>query len=334
MLVFGVLILVHELGHYIAARIFGVHIFEFAIGMGPKIFSKTSKKTGIAYSLRLFPIGGFVSMAGEDEESEEEGALCNKPVWQRMIITVSGAVMNLILGFILITAMVLSMNTLRSNVVLKFESLDYSYRAGLREGDEIIKINNRSTHIYGDLSYEILHKGDEPVDITVIRDGQKVVINDVEFPKTSEEGITFGVMDFYTEKIDKSFLNVAKYSFYQSVSSIKLVWDSLVDLISGKYGFEQVSGPIGTSAAIGQAARQSRISFFYLCGVIAMNLGIFNLIPFPALDGGRLAFQTVELIRRKPISANVEGYIHFAGIVLLMIFMVVVAFKDVFQFFA
>ncbi len=329
------LIFVHELGHYIAARSFNVSIKEFAIGMGPKIISKKSEKTGIVYSLRLFPIGGFVSMVGEDEASEDEGALINKPVWQRMIITAAGAAMNLVLGIILMAVMVMASDKLGSTEIVKFESEDASsYQSGLEVGDRVVKINDRSTHISYELLYEIMHQGSEPVDVTVIRDGERVLVEDVEFEKITEEGIVFGEIDFYVRAEEKTFANVLKHGFYQSTASIKLVWDSLVDFVSGKYGVDQVSGPVGVTTAIGNAAKQSTVSLLYLCGIITINLGMFNLIPIPALDGGRLLFQFIELIRRKPVKPEVEGYIHFIGIVILMLFMVFISFKDIVKLFA
>ncbi len=329
------LIFVHELGHYIAARSFNVSIKEFAIGMGPKLISRRSEKTGIVYSLRLLPIGGFVSMVGEDEASDDEGALINKPVWQRMIITAAGAAMNLVLGIILMAVMVMASDKLGSTEIVKFESEDASsYQSGLEVGDRVVKINDRSTHISYELLYEIMHQGSEPIDVTVIRDGERVLVEDVEFEKITEEGIVFGEIDFYVRAEEKSFANVIKHGFYQSTASIKLVWDSLIDFISGKYGVDQVSGPVGVTTAIGNAAKQSTVSLLYLCGIITINLGMFNLIPIPALDGGRLLFQLIELIRRKPVKPEIEGYIHFIGIVILMLFMVFVSFKDIIKLFA
>lgn len=327
--IFGVLILVHELGHYITARIFDVHINEFAIGMGPCIFSRTSKKTGIAYSLRLFPVGGFVSMVGEDEDSDDERALCKKPVWQRIIITAAGSLMNIILGIILTFAMIVSSSAIGGTVVAQFSENSVSAEKGLEIGDEILAIDGAKTHISTQVVYEITRCTDGPVDITVLRNGEKVEINDVAFGQETEDGITYGICDFKISAEEKSAVNVIRHTWHTAMLSIKMIWQSLGDLITGRYGMEAVSGPVGVTSTITTVAKQSTVSLLYLCSIIAMNLGIFNLLPVPALDGGRLFFQLIELIFRRPVNRKIEGYIHFIGIVVLLSFMVLITFKDI-----
>ena len=334
--ILGVLITVHELGHYSAARIFKVSIREFAIGMGPKILRRTSKKTGIVYALRLFPIGGFVNMVGEDETADvyDKGALSNKPVWQRMVITISGAIMNLILGILIMCVVIISTPTLGSTTVVKFnEDIALSYESGMMAGDEIYKIKDSRVHIASELVYEIMRNGTEPVEVTVIRDDQKIVLYDVNFPVVTSQGHEYGKVDFYVTSVPKNVFNVIKHSYYQSVSSMKMIWQSFFDLIGGKYGLEDMSGPIGVTTAVGEAKEAGGNNLLYLSAIITLNLGIFNILPLPALDGGRLIFQIVELIRKKPIKPEYEGYVHFAGIVLLMILMVVVAYQDILKLF-
>jgi Predicted membrane-associated Zn-dependent proteases 1 len=335
-LILGVLITVHELGHYSAARIFKVSIREFAIGMGPKILRRTSKKTGIVYSLRLFPIGGFVNMVGEDESADvnDQGALSNKPVWQRMIITVSGAVMNLVLGILIMSIVILSTPTLGSTTIIKFnEETAVSSESGLMVGDEIYKIKNSRVHIANELVYEIMRNGTEPVEVTVIRNGQKIVVYDVNFPVISSQGHDYGKVDFYVNSVPKNFITVITHSYFQSISSMKMIWQSFSDLIGGKYGLEDMSGPVGVTTAVGEAKEAGGNNLLYLSAIITLNLGIFNLLPLPALDGGRLIFQIIELIRRKPIKPEYEGYVHFAGIVLLMMLMLVVTYQDIIKLF-
>ena len=335
-LILGVLITVHEIGHYSAARIFKVTIREFAIGMGPKLFRWTSKKTGIAYCLRLLPIGGFVNMVGEDETADvtDQGAVSNKPVWQKMIITVSGAIMNLILGILIMCIVIISTPTLGSTTVVGFnEEIALSPESGLTAGDEIYKIKDSRVHIASELVYEIMRNGTEPVDVTVIRDGQKIVLYNVNFPVITSQGHEYGKVDFYVSTVTKNVLTIIKHSYYQSVSSMKMIWQSFYDLVRGKYGLEDMSGPVGVTTAVGEAKDAGGNNLLYLCAIITLNLGIFNLLPLPALDGGRLIFQIVELIRRKPIKPEYEGYVHFAGIVLLMILMVVVAYQDILKLF-
>jgi regulator of sigma E protease len=328
--IFGVMIFVHELGHYISARACGVGVKEFAIGMGPKIFTRVSKKTGIRYSYRLFPIGGFVSMVGEDEESEADDAFGKKSVWRRMIIIVVGSFMNLVLGFLIMLIIVsTTKGYLAVNVVAKFDESSTSMQSGLMIDDKIIKINR--THIYTgyDLSYEIMHQGDAAVDLTVIRDGEKIVLNDVIFPTFSESGATFGQADFMSYGESKTILSVIKHTWFRSVSTVKMVADSLIDLISGRYGLEAVSGPVGITEQIGEAAKTSSVNLLYICAVISINLGLVNLLPLPALDGGRFVFLLVEAVRRKPVNKNVEAYVHFVGIIILFALMILITMKDV-----
>lgn len=331
-LVFGFLILIHEFGHYITARIFKVSIKEAAIGMGPKLISRKAKKTGIVYSLRLFPIGGFVSMVGEDEASDDAGALNRKPVWQRLIITVAGAAMNFLLGIILMCILAGMAQSIGSTTIYSFQTEDAkTQQEGLMAGDKIVKIGNKNVHIATDLVYTVMHDATEPVDVTVIRDGERIVISDVEFPTTVSSSLLIGTVDFYVVGLQKTPVNVVRQAYYQSCSSIRMIWDSFGDLLSGKYGVEEVSGPVGVTSAIGDAAEEGAYDLLYLCALISLNLGIVNLLPLPALDGGRVLFLLIELVRRKPVKPEIEGYVHFAGIVLLMVLMVLITFKDVFQ---
>ncbi|MBO5218568.1 MAG: site-2 protease family protein [Clostridia bacterium] len=331
----SLLILLHELGHYLTARAFGVSIREFAVGMGPKLLSHRSKKTGIVYSIRLLPIGGFVSMVGEDEASDEPGALNEKPVWQRMIITAAGAMTNLLVGVLLMSVVILITPNIGGTTVLRFVEEDaLSAASGLAVGDEIVEVDGTRVRIATELSYEIMRNGVEPVEMVVIRDGARVTLPAVQFPTIVEQGVTFGLPDFQVYALEKTFGNLVEQSFFRSASTVKMIWESLIDLLTGRYGFEQMSGPVGVTTAVSEAAKSGAADFLYLIVVISMNLGIFNLLPLPALDGGRLLFQFVELIRRKPIKPEFEGYVHFVGIVLLMMLMVLITFQDVMKLFS
>lgn len=333
-LVFGMLILIHEVGHFSAARIFHVPVVEFAIGMGPKIFSKVSSKSKTVYSLRLFPIGGYVSMVGEDASSDDVNALTKKPVWQRAVIVSAGSITNLVIGIIVMSFLVIGAKNLPSTTIHKFADENaVTYQSGLRVDDKILKINNTSVHIANDLVYEIMRNAIEPVDVTVLRNGEKIVLNDVVFPTIVEKGTLFGNADFYVKSESKNIMSVLKHSFFRSFSTIKMIWESFFDLFTGRYGLEQVSGPIGVTEAIGEAAKSSMPDLIYISVVISMNLGIMNLLPLPALDGGRLLFLIIEVLRGKPVKPEIEGYVHFAGIVVLMGLMIVIAFKDIFTLF-
>ena len=335
LLIFGFLIFIHELGHYLTARAFHVTVREFAIGMGPKLCSHRSAKTGIAYSLRALPIGGFVSMVGEDEESDDQNAFHRKPVWQRIIITSAGAFMNLLIGVIVMSMLVMTQDILPSNVIGAFIQYEdgtpnYTQAAGLQVGDEIIEIEGTRVRIANETIYEVMRRGIEPLDVTVIRGGERITFKDVLFPTIVDHGIRYGTVDFKVNPEVKTPAAVLKHAVFRSTSTIKMIWESLYDLVNGRYGVESVSGPVGVTKALGEAAESGVGDLVYLAVVISMNLGVMNLLPLPALDGGRLLFQIIELLRRKPVPPEIEGYVHFAGMVLLMILMVVVAVKDIF----
>ncbi len=333
--VFGLLVLIHELGHFLMARAFGVGINEFSIGMGPKLFSKKGKKHDTVYSLRALPIGGYVSMVGEDEESDSPDAFGNKKVWQRILIVIAGALMNIILGFVLMLVLVLNTTdaegkiALASNTVAQFEEGATSNAYGLQIGDTVTHVNGTRVHTGNDLIYEIMNQGYEPLDLTVERDGKRVELQDVIFPGMEAEGIAFGSSDFKVYREKTNLGTVLKHAFFRSVSTVKMIYDQLFDLLGGRFGMNAVSGPIGITEEIGNAAKTGFNNFLYLVIVITINLGVFNLLPFPALDGGRLLFLLVELVTRRPVNKNVEGYIHFAGIMLLFALMILVACKDI-----
>ncbi len=449
--IFGFLIFVHELGHFIVARLCGVKILEFAIGMGPRIFGWKSKKNGTKYALRLFPIGGFVSMLGENgmeavqgengEDGEEEvtlinetvpegeavteatagegeradsalldkAAYCNQSVWKRILISVAGPAMNILLGFILMASIVLmdgidTMGTnevggfyvtyigeeslegiekgdyivgcsdtpIRSlaefkgmiadpdtdaydlsirrlddegnvisvdleNVILTEDDLDQfrsslSEASGLCVGDEIIKVNSASTYIANDLQYELMMQGYRPMTLTVLRDGERVVLEDVVIPNDSQDGVVIGLVDFYViREASFDFVTVVKHTWCRSVSTVKTVFDSLFGLFSGRFGVETISGPVGITKTIGEVTQQYGLDrLLYLVVVISINLGVMNLLPLPALDGGHILIYLIEVIRGKPLKKEIEAIINFVGLVLLLGLAIIIAFKDVF----
>lgn len=341
----GILIFVHELGHYLTARACKVTIHEFAIGMGKRVAGFTSKKTGIQYSFRLFPIGGYVAMAGEDEGGEgtdDPNAFHKKNVFQKMLILVAGAGMNVITGFLAMLVLTVGMAVtvsdfqLPSNVVGEFALGAPSEITGLEVGDEIVEINGTRIHTGYDLIYEITSQGYEPVNIVVKRDGQRVLLQNVRFPVTNEKGLAVGNRDFNVTEMELTVPNLIKTTFYRSVSSIKMVFDSIGGIITGRYSISDLSGPIGVTSTVSQVAEQPMAGWniLYLFAIIAMNLGVMNLLPIPALDGGRLFFRVIEALRfGKPFKPELEAKIHGVGMVILLMLMVVIAFKDVFTLF-
>ena len=326
--VFGILVMIHELGHFLMARAFGVGINEFSIGMGPKILSKKGKKYYTVYSLRALPIGGYVSMVGEDEASDDPNAFGQKSVWKRILIVLAGPVMNILLGFLLTLILVLSTDKLASTTIGDFQDGAIS-SVQLEIGDIVTHVNGTRVHTGNELVYEIMNKGYAPLDLTVIRNGQETTLEDVIFPGMETEGIAFGSPDFKVHIEAKNFGTVLKHTFFRSVSTVKMIFDQLFDLIRGRFGLNAVSGPIGITEEMGNAAKSGWDTFIYLVTVITVNLGVFNLLPIPALDGGRLLFLIIEAVLRRPVNKNVEGYIHFAGLLLLFALMIVVACKDI-----
>ena len=366
-IVFGVLIFVHELGHFLACRIFGVKVNEFAIGMGPKLISFKGKKSSTVYSIRVLPIGGFNNIEEEipgqksGKESGEEDihgeafpfgnpesdttavtaeikkgqyAFSSRPVWQRMIIIVAGAAMNLLLGFLLMTIVVLRTDNYASTTIYSFYDVEsgaeISEFSGLKSGDEILKVGKRRVHTGDELVYAVFADGAQNLDITVLRDGQKIVIEDVTFPTGNEAGIIYGIRNFIVYAEEKNFVNTVKQAYFGSISSMTQVFDSLKGLITGKYGIQHISGPIGIGEVIGQAAKLGIDSLLMISVLLSMNLGIFNLLPIPGLDGGKFVFLAIEGIRRKPLPRQIEENATMVGMMLLFALIIVVAFKDIF----
>ncbi len=328
------MILVHELGHFVTARLCGVGVRELSIGMGPRALSRTSKKTGIRYSLRFLPIGGSVSMVGEDEESDALDAFDKINVKKRMLIIVSGALMNLLLGFLIMLVIVASARQqLSSNVVAEFKDGAMSSESGLMVGDRIVRVGRVNVHTGFDLAYEIMNQGHKAVDLTVIRDRERIVLPNVIFPVFTEGRAVFGDLDFRSLGEPKTFASVIKHTWYRSCFTIKMVWDSLAGLIGGRYGIEMVSGPVGITREIENAARTGATNLLFICAMISINLGVINLLPIPALDGGRLVFLLIEAAWGRPVNKNIEASVHFIGIIALFALMFIITMKDVWSIF-
>ncbi len=372
LLLFGVLIFVHELGHYIAARACGVKVLEFSIGMGPTLVKWQSKKTDIKYSLRALPVGGFCAMEGENEldedgkeiESEEDKdprSYKNKPAWMKIIILVAGPLMNIILGVLMTIVLVIGSRgedgkiLVATNTVADFTENAISLETGLMANDTVVKVGNVNIHTGTELAYEISIQGKEiekytqyvgengeetverevvSLDLTVIRDGKEVVLEDVKFLASVTEGSVFGNTDFRVYRDgDVTFLDIVKNSWYRSLNSVKMVWDSLIGLLGGRFALSSVSGPVGTTQVITQAASAGWYTLLYIFVVISMNLGVFNLIPILPLDGGHVVFALYELIARKPAPRKLREACQIIGVALMFGLMIVVTIKDVIKLF-
>lgn len=327
-LIFGVLILVHEAGHFVAARICGVGIHEFAVGMGPTVLSHKAK-SGTVFSLRLLPVGGFVSMVGEDPEEEQSAdSLVSKTKLQRLFIFSAGALTNILFGFIAMFILCASQPVYPSTVIYSVEDSVLAEH-GVMQGDEIVAINGNRINIASDISDAVMVNGAKPMDITFSRNGEEFTAEGVKFPTAESDGIEVGLIDFVFYGVKRSFTELIRQSFYGSVGAIKLVFTSISMLLGGEFGMEAVSGPVGTVEAVSRAASIGWQILLYFFVVISMNLGVMNLLPFPALDGGHIAFLAVEAITRKPVNRNVQGIISAVGFAILMLFIVFVTYKDI-----
>jgi len=397
--------------------------------MGPKLFS--FKKGETTYSLRLFPIGGYCAMEGEDEDSDNPRAFNNAKIWKRMIIIVAGAFMNIVFGLVLMVITLLPMDCFNSTTISGFSPYSFTATTGLQQGDEIVEINDydinstmdfsfamytmplskvdgKAVSIYKQdclfelkdsynvvaqkakqeqvsalnqlwaegsdkiyktttkesayntlceyidkayelcelekvSSYPVIEEKDSRLrfrsDIVVIRDGEEVTLNDVDFLtyKTSEDGEPTIGIDFFVEPIEKTFSSVISQTFIQTGSVVRTVWNSLVGLITGQFGINEVAGPVGLAYTITDVAGESLkegfsdavMSIVYVMMVISINLGIVNMLPFPALDGGRFVLLLIEAIFKKPVPRRIEGYINAAGLILLLLLMAVITMKDV-----
>lgn len=326
-LVFGALIFIHELGHFLAAKWAGIRVNEFSLGMGPVVFQRQKGET--AYSLRAFPVGGFVSMEGEDDGSSDDRAFCNKSIGKRLLVVAAGAMMNLILGFLIMVILVCMGNAVGTTRISQFGE-DAVSSQWLQVEDEIVSVNGHRVRTPNDISYEFMNEDDGVMDMEVIRDGEKIKLTGVTFNMQDVgEGLKAIRIDFKVYGVHKTIWNVPPYAFNWSVSIMKQVWSSLIKMITGQFTLNQLSGPVGVATTIGEAASMGLDSTLLIIAFITINLGVFNLLPFPALDGGRLLFLFIEMIRRKPLKPEYEGYINTAGLLLLLGLMAAVTFNDV-----
>lgn len=433
-LLFELIIFIHEFGHFITAKKSGIKVNEFSLGMGPKIFSFGKGET--KYSLRIFPIGGFCSMEGEDEESPEPRAFNNAKVWKRMIVIIAGAVMNIILGFVLMFVVVVQQDAFSSTEVQSFPATSFSSCTGLQSGDVIKEINGYGISTSMDFNYpistaelktvdgstleiykedcgnnlynmavslvqdknnklsdeqvskvnELLSKSTNEIvkakskedafsvyenyykkindacgikdykvekiveketrkrytaDILVERNGEEKLLKNVQFftYTTKDNSDPQVSIDFYVKPIEKTFGSVISQTFKQTISTCKMIYASLGGLLTGKFGLKDMSGPIGIASAVTTVASENLSSGFmsavnsiiYVMMIITVNLGLFNMLPFPALDGGRFVFLIIEVIRGKSVPRKVEAIVNGIGMGLLILLMILITANDIFK---
>ena len=373
-LMFLVMVSLHEFGHYIVGRLLKFHILEYSIGFGPTIFK--SKNTEIQYSLRAIPLGGFCRFDGEDGESDHPGAFAKQAVWKRMLVVIAGGLSNILLGFALFLVIVPLISPISTNVVSSVVEHSYSAEAGIQPGDKIVGINGHNISFYNDIAlYTEDFTKDTEAEITVKRNGEKLSfkikpteniivqsytetgidiaesINGHDkvyhydysdtIPKNDElvgkaQTTTRYLIGFIPEQQEVTFGKVWGIAWNETRFVVKLVYQSLWQMITGKIGADQMSGPVGIVQEVNNEVHSGKyapLNILNLVALLTINLGVFNLLPLPALDGGRLFFMIIELIRRKPIPPEKEGIVHAIGMLLLIGLIIFVSFNDIMKIF-
>lgn len=340
-LMFGILIAVHEFGHFTAAKLCGVRVEEFSIGMGPALWKRQRGET--LYALRALPLGGYCAMTGEDSESEDPKAFINQKPWRRFIILIAGSFMNFLLGLVLIYLMYAGAEAFIVPTIDSFmDNCPYESESGLQAGDEFYEIDGKRINLVTDVS-DFLLKGDGTYDITVLRDGEKVELKDFELSPHEYEGYEGEKYGFIFSYEEANLLTKTEISWKTAKEFSRWVWMGLSDLVNGNVGLNEMSGPIGIVDMMndmGKSAETPRIAIdniLYFSAFIAINLAIMNMLPIPALDGGRVFLLIVtviiEAITRRKLDSKYESYINSVGMVLLLGLMALVMFNDVWKLF-
>ena len=340
-LLFSFLIFVHELGHFVAAKLSGVQVNEFSMFMGPTIWKKQVGET--LYSLRCIPIGGFCAMEGEDEDTENLRSFQKAAWWKRLIILVAGAAMNFIVG-VLIMLLVYAPSQQFLVPVIDFfeESCVLQSPEGLQVGDRFLEVDGEKIFLHSDFTTILSLKPGDVHDIVVERNGQKVYLDDFALVKAdfpNEDGTVTHRYGFSFSLEEATFWNKIQYSWYSALDTVRIVRMSLQMLVQGKVGLSDMGGPVMIVDQMSQVAAESpsfldaMLNMLYYGGFLAINLAVMNLLPLPALDGGRvvgvLLTTGIEAVTRKKINPKYEGYIHGAGMIFLLALMALIMFKDI-----
>ena len=342
-LVFGVLIAVHELGHFMAAKACGVRVNEFSIGMGPALWKKQKGET--QYSLRLFPVGGFCAMEGEEEDSDDPTALNNQGFWAKLLIFAAGAAMNFIAGLLIILVLYADAQAFYVPVVAGFaDDCPLESADGLQEGDRLLRIDGEKVYVYSDISLLMGLNKTGAFDLQIERNGEVITLRDFTMERreyTDQNGKAYTGYGLYFGAEEATLGRKLSYSWNNAMDFARLVRLSLQMLVTGQAGVKDLSGPVGivsTMTQVGEQAATTRAAvenIAYLAALIAVNLAVMNLLPLPALDGGKIFFLVINAVSmqlfKKQIPAKYENYIHFAGLILLLALMAVITFSDVWK---
>ena len=348
--VFSAVIAIHEFGHFTVAKLCGIQVNEFSIGMGPAIWKKIHK--GTQYSLRALPVGGYVALEGEEspesqqaEAAREDPALENPippeqrtgkslneaPVWQRMLVMAAGAFMNFVLGFVVLLILILAQEgPITSKTIYAIQDGALCGQTGLQAGDEVVAVNGRRCFVANDMIYELVRTEQYRADFTVKRNGQTVELPDVQFDTwQDEDGQTHMSLGFTVYGIEKTPLSVLKEAGNSVLYYGRIIFTSLADLLCGRESINNLSGPVGIVSAIGQAASYGWQDLLQMLALITINLGIFNLLPFPALDGGKVVFLAIEGITGHAVPEKLQGSLTVAAFALLFGLMLFATYNDI-----
>jgi len=344
-LIFGFLIAIHEFGHFFTAKLCGVRVNEYAIGMGPALLQKQKGET--IYSWRLFPVGGYCAMEGEEEDSADPRALNQQGFWAKLLIFSAGALMNFLAGLLIVAILYSGAKAFYEPTIVGFaEGCPLQSESGLQEGDTIYAINGERVYVYSDLSLLMGLNKTDTYDLTVLRDGGKVYLQEftmvrAEYP--DQNGSTYTGYGLFFGVQEASFGEKIRYTWNNTVDFARMVRLSLRMIVNGEAGLKDMSGPVGivsTMTEVGQQSDSIRTALWsigYLGALIAVNLAVMNLLPLPALDGGKILFLVVNaismLLFRRSIPSKYENYIHYAGLIILLGFMILVTFSDIWKLF-
>ena len=344
-LIFSFLIFIHELGHFIAAKAFGVQVNEFSMFMGPAIFKKQKGET--LYSIRCIPIGGYCAMEGEDEDTDSSRSLQKAAWWKKLIIFAAGSFMNLVAGIVLMTLVFMPVKNTVVPVINSFEEYcTVDGQNGLQVGDEITYVDGEKIYVFSDFGMLLaLNEGDTH-DITLKRNGETVYLDDFLMEKhavkgeAGNESYLYGI-NFHQREMTLTMC--VKLAWNNCIDTVRIVRLSLQMLLTGNAGIQDMTGPVGIvqimseSAAAASSTADALMNMLYFGAFLAINLAVMNMLPIPALDGGRvvalLLTTAIEAVTKKKINPKFEGYIHGAGMVLLLALMAFIMFKDIFMIF-
>ena len=340
-IILGVIVLVHEFGHFIFAKMFGIYVYEFAIGMGPKIFHFKKKNGETEYSIRAIPIGGFCSLAGEDLDSDDslkipkDRRLQSKKAWQRFLVMFFGAGNNFILAFLLLFTIALGWGAVSSKpIVTELVSNNPAEIAGIEVGDYITQINGHKIKTSDDISiYLQVENKDKPITFTVKRNGMELDIDVTPIKEEVDGSEIYRVGIISSGKVEKGFTTSIKYAFTKMNSLFRQMIITFKGLFTGGISVNQLSGPVGIYSIVGTQVHAGFQNVLYLIALLSINVGFINLIPFPAFDGGRILFLIIEKITGKPVKPETENKIHTIGFILLLALMLYITLNDILKLF-